>query len=140
MGKLTTYVLLMTGLVVLFYFTGLLTVCNDEGSCSGATPSSNLLDFALNPQNLKETNFFEKAIITIGLAIAAGVAALATIFGKGELVIMGGMTIYITGLLWDFMFVFSRVYSENPVFAVILFGPLLVLFVITMIEWWRGRD
>ena len=45
---------IMTGLVLLFYFTGLNQEVTNDGTCEGQTPSSKLLNILLQPECMKE--------------------------------------------------------------------------------------
>jgi len=40
MGKLTTYVVVITGLMLLFHFTGLVVQCDADAFCENTTPNS----------------------------------------------------------------------------------------------------
>ncbi len=102
------------------------------------TASSTLLKLLLDPTG------FQLNVITIAvIAIFTGVAASAIVVGffsaaNLELVGMGTFTIFFVGLIWDFLAVVARVNSTNPVFGVILMSPLLVIYVLALIEYWRG--
>ena len=129
MAKFGTYIAIMTGSTILFFFAGLLE----------NTPSSTLLKLLLDPTS------FQLNVLTIAsIAIFTGVAATAIVVGffsaaNLELVGMGTFTIFFASLMWDFLAVVARIYSVNPVFGVIFLSPFLVMYVLTIIEWWRGR-
>lgn len=129
MGKLTTYIIVMSGLMLLFYFSGLL----------GDTPNSTLLDMLLSPEGFNVSDFNTQILLVLG-----GIAGIGIIIGvvtqNIELVLMSPLAIWLMALLWDFLNVANKVYSTNPVIAVLLFSPILFLFGITIAEWWRGRD
>ena len=130
MGKLAIYILVMSGLVLLFYFTGLL---QDTGS-------STLLTLVLDPEGFRNSDLNLKAIIVLEGLLATGIVIGFAIAGNIELGIMGVFVIYLSNLLWDFIAVFNKVYSVNPVIAILFFSPVLFLFVVTILEWWRGTD
>ena len=132
MGKLTTYILVMSGLMILFYFTGLLE----------NTGSSTLLDMLLNPAEYssEDSEFSVQLLLVLGGIATAGIIVIGIVTHNVELALMGTIAIWILNLLWDFLAVFNKVYSSNPVIAILLFSPVLFLFGITIIEWWRGRD
>jgi len=131
MGKMTTYLLVMSGIMVLMYYGGLI----DGGDT--------LLTLLLNPAGITYSNFFQTNIISVieGLA-ALGVTIGLALSGKPELGVMGGLAIFIADLGFNFVKVFVKLASMGggnylPL-AVILFAPLLVLFGLTIAEWWRG--
>ncbi len=128
MGKFGTYVVIMSGLMLLFYFTGLLE----------STPSSTLLNLLLDPIAF-QTNVLTTEIIII----FSGIAATAIIVGlvsraNTELIFMGAFTIFLFGLLWDFIAVAAVVFNINPVLGILVFSPLFILWSVTAIEWFRG--
>ncbi len=139
MSKIITMATIMTGLVLLFYFTGLNQEVTNDGTCEGQTPSSKLLNILLQPECMKDSTLGAKAIIVIGSVAGVIVIAAALFIPNIELAIMGSLAIYFLTLLWDFMVVFQKVFDVSPVFGILLFGPLMFIFIIVMIDWWRGR-
>ncbi len=133
MGKLTTYMALMTGTIALFYFAGLLP--NEF--------VSTLLNTVLNPQSLQNFSLTQQVLLGIGaIAIVGGIfiAAGAALAGNLDLVASAGFIIWLLGISWDFLQIFTKVNDVSPVFAKLIFGPFFFLFVITIMEWWRGKD
>ncbi len=139
MSKLITMVGIMTGLMLLFYFTGLIQEQTDEGNCEGQTPNSKLLNILLQPQCMKDSTIGRKAVLVVGSVAGVLVIAAALFIPNIELAIMGSLAIYFLTLLWDFMVVFQKVWESSPVFAILFFGPLMFIFIIVIIDWWRGR-
>lgn len=131
MGKLTTYALLITGLILLFYFTGLLE----------NTGTSTLLNMLLVPQGFNDSTFQDRFTLALeGIAVIGGAILIGTITRNLELAVMGAFTLWLSTLLFDFTRVAMRVYAQNPVIAILIFSPLLFLLFLTLMEWWRGRD
>jgi len=60
--------------------------------------------------------------------------------GNLDLIALSSFSLYILNLLWSFMDVYNKLASENKVLAILIFGPLMMLLVVTVLEWWRGRD
>ncbi len=139
MSKIVTLVVIMTGLMLLFYFTGLVQEETDDGTCEGQTPNSKLLNILLQPDCMKDSTVGAKTLLVIGSVAGVLIIAAAVFIPNIELAIMGSLTIYFLTLLWDFMVVFQKVWEYNRVFAVLFFGPFMFIFIITMIDWWRGR-
>jgi len=140
MGKLTTYIIMMSGLMLLFYLTGLIQECTNDGLCETTTPNSQLLNLVLKPQDISlttlETNV-ELAIAGVGvvLVIAAGL-----FIGNVELAVMGSLSIYLISLFLDFLAVFNRIREANPVLALLFFAPIMFMYILIVAEWWRGGD
>ena len=140
MGKLITYIIMMSGLMLLFHFTGLTQECGDDGMCEATTPSGQLLNLIIKPEEISLStlkNNVELAVAGVGavLIIAAGV-----FIGNVELAVMGSLSIYLISLLLDFFVVFNKIRETNPVFAVLFFGPIIFVYILVVAEWWRGRD
>ena len=131
MGKLTTYILVMSGLLLLFYFTGLLPE---------STATSTILTMLLNPEGFSQSSLGLSYNTLLAGIVAGGIVIGALMLANIELGIMAAFVISLTAFFWDFSAVFRSVYAENPVIAILLFSPIFFLMVITLIEWWRGRD
>ena len=131
MGKMTTYILIMSGIMVLMYYGGLI----DGGDT--------LLTLLLNPQNISFSSFFTDKIVAVIEGLAGATIAVALVAsGKPELGAMSILAIYLGDLGFNFVKVFVKLSSMGggnyiPL-AVMLFAPLLVLFGLTIAEWWRG--
>lgn len=128
MGKLTTYLIVMSGLTLLFYFTGLLE----------ATPNSTLLNLLLSPEKLESEPIALKAVTVVEAILASIIVVGFAVAGNVELGVMSAFAVYLFNLFWDYIAVFAVVASANPVIAVLLFSPMLIVYITTIIEWWRG--
>ncbi len=139
MSKIITMTMIMTGLMLLFYFGGLIQTETDYSTCEGLTPNSKLLNILLQPECMKDSTIGQKTILLIGSVAGVLVIAAAIFIPNIELAIMGGFAIYFFTLLWDFFVVFQKVYEVAPVLAILFFAPLMITFIIIIIDWWRGR-
>ena len=128
MGKFANYVVMMSGLMLLFYFTGI----------TDQTGTTTLLNLLLSPEEFQNTPIAIKAIAVLTGILASAIVVGFAIAGNVELGVMVAFTTFLFNSLWDFLDVFSKVAAVNPVIAVLIFSPLLFLFIITTIEWWRG--
>lgn len=141
MTKLTKYLVIIAGLVLLFHFSGLTTQCGEDGLCQSQTPSSVLLNLLLNIKNLPETglsSFTNKGIAILEGIVAAAIIVGAIAFRNPELVLVGSYTILLFNLGWDILYVFLVIANLNIVIALLLFSPIMIVFLPTIIEWWRG--
>ena len=118
----------MSGLMLLFYFTGI----------TEQTGTTTLLNLLLNPEGFQETPIAIKAIAVLTGILASVIVVGFAIAGNVELGVMVAFTTFLFNSLWDFLAVFNKVAAVNPVIAVLIFSPLLFLFIVTTIEWWRG--
>jgi len=71
-----------------------------------------------------------------------GVILTGIITGRVDLAIFGTIAIALMNLLINFINIFNNIKAvTNPNFTPILvfiFAPLMFLFVVTVLEWWRG--
>ena len=134
MGKFYTYLGIMSGLMLLFHFMGLIE--------TGATPNSQLLVLLLNTENFSWGTFFTDKIlltITTGAGLLAGI--LVGFLSKNfELAAMVTITTWVGTIFWDFIAVYNVIATYNVVIATLLFAPPMFIFGFTLIDWWRGRD
>ena len=114
--------------MLLFYFTGI----------TEQTGTTTLLNLLLNPEGFQETPITIKAIAVLTGILASAIVVGFAIAGNVELGVMVSFTTFLFNSLWDFLAVFNKVAAVNPVIAVLIFSPLLFLFIVTIIEWWRG--
>lgn len=127
MGKLTIYILIMSGLTLLFYFAGLLT----------GTANSTLLDFLLNIESIATSPV--KIIITAAFFAVATGAAVSLFFNVFNLQAVAKYTLmgYILSIGWDFLAVASKVMSVNRYIGLLLFAPLLMLWIFTVYDYYN---
>lgn len=131
MGKITVYLGILSMVLLGLYFSGAL----ETGT------STFLLDALLNPENLPNHSFVSTllGILTIfggTVAVIAGLFApsrfesVATIGFTTLLFVIGGDSIAIYNLLSGF----------SVMFAVMLIAPMMLLYFLAALEWWRGKD
>ena len=127
MGKLTKYIIVMSGLVLLFYFTGILE----------NTGSSTLLTMLLSPEDLPDSSFNAQLLLVLG-GIGLGTIIVGIVTRNIELALMAPLAIWLMSLMWDFLYVYVKISQINVVLATLFFAPILFLYGITIVEWWRG--
>lgn len=133
MGKMTTFLLVISGTMLLFHLTGLVE--------TGTTPNSVLLGYMLNPESLENSNFNLQIVLALeGLLAIAGAVVIGVITKNFELSAVAPVAIFLFNTMFDIIIVFNKVREANPVLAIVIFGPFMLLFVITTLDWWRGRD
>ena len=120
MNKTTVFIMIMSGLMIFFYLTGLATT----------NPLVNLL---LNPQNMTSSSFY----LTLSVLFVGGVGSIILgLFGSQnvKLAAAGIFVPLLIGLLWSFIEVYITIASVNRPFAVLIVGPFLLMFFVTMYE------
>ena len=112
------------------------------------TPNSKLLDLMLKPEDIRtntdpDSNLNTQIVTALSAIVATGVLIGAVFAGRLELAARGGLAIFLLNLLWDFIVVFIKMASVGSialVLSILLFGPFLVLYFITLMEWWGKHD
>ena len=130
MGKFGTYVLFMSGIVLLFYFAGIIT----------DTANTTFLTLLLNPESFRDSDLNIQVILVLEGVATAGILAIAVLTRNIELAVRGIFAIFLLNLLWDFIIVFNVIKSVNMPLAILIFGPLLLLYYVTIVEWWGKHD
>lgn len=128
----TTWIIVMSGLLILFYFNGMI-----------ANPPL-LLRILLNPSG---PDF-------LILAAQLGAAFLLASMVKGsinlgiiqinnsnaESLAIAGFMIVIANLVVGYIDVYNLIAAAAPVLAVLLFSPLILLLIFILFDFWRGTD
>lgn len=128
-SKMTIYILMMSGIMLLMYFGGLITT----------NGTAYLLNTLLGISNVVSSKLYTEIYIALALGFIGGVAAVMSY--RADLVIFSFIAIVLLDLGMGFLQVFNILYSFSgiaQVLAILLFSPLMVLFLITVAEWWRG--
>jgi len=147
MGKITTYMLIMAGITLLFYFGGLLTECVGDEYCTGTTPNSIILTSILKVGDLYNSDDHTSPVpsnknIYIAIAVAIGAMAVVSV-GLGiisrspEWAALAPMALFLVLFGWDFLTIFSVIYAENQALA-LLISPIFVVWLLAVFEWFRG--
>lgn len=128
MAKLTKFLMMMSGLILLFYFTGQLV----------NTPNATLLNLALDSSAFQDSILYTKVLAVLQLVAAAGIVVGTIVGQRVELVVVATFTIFLFNLFFDFIAIFAIVAAVNPVIAILLFAPVLLIYFTTIVEWFRG--
>lgn len=141
MGKVTTYLIIMSGLVLLFYFGGLIQACDGDGLCEATTPNGKLLDLLLKPQNMRQSTLGDKVTgLLAGLAVVGSLVLGGFLYERLEFAAIAAFVAFMFNVSWDFIAVFNVVRESSPVIAILLFAPFLLVLIPTILEFFRGRD
>lgn len=139
-NQLTTYILAMTGITLLFYFGGIAQECVGDGLCTSTTPTSLILNMALNPQNMLDSTLYAR--ITLLISGLGSIAAIILGFVNRNPELIGRNLIgsYLLVIGFDFLGVFQKVYQQNAVLAILIFSPLFIMYIITVVDWIGKND
>ena len=133
MGKLNMYLMAMCVWILLFNFAGLLD--------GGSTYLLNNIGI-LNPENLGSTQFYTTLVAIFAVTIA-GVAIGSTVFRDASIILLiknvaiGELLVV---LLWDLLALFRVMTITNRYIALLIFVPLMLVYLLTLAEWVRGMQ
>lgn len=132
MSKLTTSIMIMSGMTLLFYLGGML----------GLTASNSLLTMVLNPEGLQKFPLATEIIAVTGSVL---ILLTAVIGGARDnnFFLMVPLVLIFLSFAWDFVLVFQSMSAQGVmarIVGLLLFGPWMVMYVIGVVEWWRGMD
>ncbi len=132
MGKLISYLSLIVLIDLIFLITGQLTQ---------SSPTSVIINAILDPSNIETSQLFI-LLITGGISLlAVGAAVVVGVISRSfEIVLFIPVAISLSVLIGDFATVFVYLASINIVWATIIMAPIMILFVMTIVEWLRGKD
>ena len=130
MSKMITWLSLMAGITLLFYFGGVLN----------NTPNSSLLSLVLNPGDAENSNVY-LAIFGLFGVISSVVSTFIARNVNSDFWILGPVITVLFTFGWDFLNVYRAMASTSAiggVIAILIFGPLILMNIISVLEWWRG--
>ncbi len=132
---------------LLFIATG--QICTEGAGCS---LSSVIFNALLNIGDISATDLFRELIGSIkdlfssktgifALAATVGVAATgAAIFARTEIILFIPIAATLSIMAGDFVFIASYLASINPLLATFIMAPIIIIYVITLVDWVKGRD
>lgn len=133
MSKVVTWVSIMGGVTMVMYLGGMID----------GTASSTFLDLMLNPQNIENSELVTSllGITTVGIGILAGLAKKFLNLPDYFLLIPFASLLF--SFMWDFMVIFQQMSALGGIqraVTLLIFGPIVIMYVISVIEWWRGIE
>ncbi len=144
MGKLITFITLLIFLDLFFIATG--QICNAGAGCSIGGILFNAL---FNLENFTAGTFFSDLIGSIlnlsnsntGIA-ALGIGAtvlIGSIFIRSELIYLP-ISFTLALLASDFILIAAYLISLNAILGTFIMAPIILIYILTVVEWLRGKD
>lgn len=145
--KFFNYVFIMIGIMVIFNAAGYtppvggmvktLVINNDSGECK--EPPCTVLT------NIQSSTWVSKLILALKAAAVVGIVA-GIVFNLPSInyLIAGGLSLFLGLFLIDLVWLYGKMIEHGDTWLVFLmtaiFAPLIIGFIVTAIEWWRGSD
>lgn len=130
MSRMTVYISILATVLLGAHLMGLV---EDTGSVT-------LLQWVTNPEDFRADGIFDNFISVLTLISAAGaiITAGLAISQKYDLALLVGVTDIFFLVGWDMLAIYNGIKEINPDVAILLISPLLLVYFLTVIEWWRG--
>ncbi len=130
MGKISNYLGFITVMIILFKFAGITT----------ESPISWALGFILDPSTWSTGSLLEKVGATIAAASAIGIVVGSLFRGTDPILLRAPMATFLIAVGWDIVSIYDVLSIVNASFALLICAPLMLVYVISMVEWWSGSS
>lgn len=130
MSKIINYLMLFSGISLVFYFAGLLN----------NTATTTLLNLVLNPGSLENSNLMV-TIFSISTAVIAVISTFVARSQNSDFYLFIPLATLLFSFGWDFLSIYTSLAALSVIGGVIgalVFGPLMIGYIIAVVEWWRG--
>jgi len=133
MGKLVSIIVFVCVLLGLLHFSGLMAAYNIS------TPSHVILDLILKPDAIQNSSLF--AIIDAALLLGgAGIVIGSFLYSKTGIVVKASIAAGLLIIAFELVPVYLLLNQISRILGVILISPIIVVFLISVVEWWNGHD
>lgn len=129
MGKLTNYIMIMTGTILIFYIAGFIP-----------KDSNSLLTLLLEANNITNLTIGQKVLLFLSGASVPSSIIIGFLTKDFRYAIAGPFAVYLLNLMLAFLDVYKVLYAASPIFAMIMLGSYIFLFYVTIVEWLLGQD
>lgn len=149
MGKLINYLVILIFIDMFFIATG--QTCN-QNACS---LNSILFNAIINLTTLNASQFFSQLIGDatnfagslfssstgiLSLFVASAVTIGSFLFSSSDTRLFLPLAATFALISNDFIFISSRLVQISPVLALFIMAPLVLIYLVTVVEWLRGKD
>jgi len=133
MGKLTRLILSLVMIDLIFIITGQLGI---------SSSLSLITSLITDPSSVTTSQFYNIFLGTAGVAaLLTGVAVIVGVaITKSELLLFVPMAIALGAITGDFITLFNILKDYNLILASLIMTPIIGLYVMTVVEWLRGKD
>lgn len=148
MGRLITLLTFIIFIEMLFIATGQL--CQAEVGCSFTSNLFNAI-MSFSTGDLTNTSLATELLgsladlfnSTTGLLAltATGAVFVGTFLKTGEFrILLIPITFVFIVITSDWLLISSKLTQINPVLGIIMMAPISIVYIFTVLEWWRGND
>lgn len=131
MGRLANYLIFLSVILLLFHFAGII----DTGVLSY------ILAVIQDPSNFGNFSYFTTMNLALAGAAAGGAIALGVFTRSSpEFYIILPIAVMFFTITSDFVVLYQKLALIDTNLALLIISPLLIVFILTVVEWARGRD
>jgi len=144
--RLYTFVVIMLGVMILFNAAGYnppvggmikTFVIGDDSEC-GSPPCTKI-------ESIQHSTWYTKFKTILGLAAGVGVVAGLYFTLPSISYLIAGLLSFFLGLFMvDLIWLYTKIIEHGETWMIFamtaVFAPLVIGFIITAIEWWKGTD
>ncbi len=133
MGKMVLAVLTLVVIDIFFLVTGQLGV---------TSTSSLIINAILDPSNITFSTFWDAMIGTAGLGALAATAAVtvAALISATNVIVFLPLGLVFAVLIGDYLTIYNILNNYNPILSKIVMVPIMMVFIMVVIEWIRAKD
>lgn len=133
MGKLATYFSILIFIDLLFIVTGQINLDSNLSFITGAL---------VDPSNITLTVVFTVLLGAAGLGalLQQGGVTTGVIVTATNVLAFTATSIGLTALFGDFTNIFLTLKNHNLVLATFIWVPLMIVLILTIVEWLRVKD
>ncbi len=133
MGKLINYIAMLVAIDLLFLITGQYVLNSNLSLIIGALTDPS----TLTTGSLWKSLILEGGLASVGLA---GGVLTGVITRDSNLVFVAVSITFASLLIGDYIGIYNILRSHNPILAMVVMAPIIIIFAFVMVEWARGKD
>lgn len=103
-------------------------------------PGTTLYQFLVNPLLWDSSGFLSSLISDITALVGAGLIVAGTIITRSDIFLFAGITTLFISFGLPLAELFTIIAEQsNPILATLLVSPIILIYVVTCVAFWRGR-
>jgi hypothetical protein len=136
MGKAITYITILAFTLIFFMFFGIINI--DDLS------AGSLLKLLTNPETLVISDLYRylfEGLFTALIMNSALALGMVQRVNMVDTVVAAVSVMLMVNFFWDMLVVFNTIKVQvGLIYATLFVGPLVILGLLILVEWFRGKD
>lgn len=131
MSKVATYLSILGSIIIGFHLAGLIV---DTGTWT-------ILQLLKDPQEIFNENYYLVIITALTLFAGAVITVGFLVNQKLDQAVLTSFTILLIFVGWDLLGIYNAISTNvNHELALLIFSPMIMVYILTVLEWWRGQS